>query len=149
MWQVPSMAIAATGGLWFGVTLVDSSLPKTGLLVFAAIIDFLTILIVIRIRWVLQKSLDLQKAIEGRSGKERAGLIVICWSVMLFAAAILSVLGAFNTHELAKKTALPALPMECNFDSTVNVGSLQPSSISLPIQRQKTSRHQASKKQCP
>ncbi|MGT2457645.1 hypothetical protein ACU4GI_47785 [Cupriavidus basilensis] len=143
------MAIAATGGLWYGVTLVDGSLAKIGLLGFAAIIDFLTVVIVARIRWVLHKPLKIQKAFEGRNGKENAGLIVGCWILMLLTATGLSVLGAFNTHELMKKTAPAALPIECKVDSTINVNALQPASAPLPIQRRKSPRYPASNKQCP
>lgn len=149
MWQVPGMAIAATGGLWYGVTLVDGDLAKIGLLGFAAFIDFLTIIIVLRIRWVLQKPLEIQKIFEEKNGKEKGRLIVACWSAMLLAAAVLSVLGACNTHQLAKKAALPALPMECKVESTISVNALQPVPASLPTQRRKSARYPASKKQCP
>lgn len=149
MWQVPSMAIAATGGLWYGATLVDGNLAKIGLLVFAAIIDFLTIFIVARIRWVLQKPLEIQKIFEGRSGKEKVGLIVACWIAMLLTATGLSVLGAFNTHELMKKTVSAASPMECKVETTISVNALQPASPPLPVQRRKSSRYSSSNKQCP
>lgn len=149
MWQVPGMAIAATGGLWYGVTLVDGDFAKIGLLGFAAIIDSLTVVIVLRIRWILQKPLKVQRTFEGKSGREKAGLMVCCWSIMLLTAAVLSVLGVFNTHQLSKKAPLPALPMECKVDSTINVSALQPVPASPSTQRRKSARYPASKKQCP
>ena len=37
MWQVPSMVIAITGGLWYGATTVDELQARTVVLAFAAV----------------------------------------------------------------------------------------------------------------
>ena len=54
MWQVPSMVIAITGGLWYGATTVDELQARTVVLSFAAFFSVLTIVIIWRLRQLIQ-----------------------------------------------------------------------------------------------
>lgn len=107
MWQVPGMAIAITGGLWYGATTVESSLPRAWVFVFTAIVDLLTVAVLLRLRERIQIHIDHQSNFSGQSGNTdgRKGTVVAWWSFALFTAAALSALAAYNPEAFVKKPA--------------------------------------------
>jgi hypothetical protein len=105
MWQVPGMAIAITGGLWYGATTVESSLPRTWVFVFTAIVDLLTVAVLWRLRERIQSNIDQQSNFSGQPGNKdgRKGTVVACWSFALLTAALMSGFAAYYPEALAKK----------------------------------------------
>ncbi|GGP23793.1 hypothetical protein [Silvimonas iriomotensis] len=93
MWQVPSMTIALTGGLWYGTTQVDSAVPKILLLLFAFIVDIATIFVLSRLRDIIEKQIQIQNSFTAPAStyvvqvspqkKERDRIVVKCWAVDL------------------------------------------------------------------
>ncbi|AXF12986.1 hypothetical protein [Paraburkholderia caledonica] len=151
MWQVPGMAIAVTGGLWYGVTLIDGAIPRIGILLFAAIIDLLTICVIWRLRGIIEKQIRIQKKFAGEEDgarRERDRIVVFCWSFMLAAATLLSAIGPFFVSDLSKKKADPAPALECYNDTNVNVDALA-TGYASPPKISKRTHHELSKKQCP
>ena len=75
LWQVPTIAITLTGGLWFGVTKIDVILGKQGLLALAGLTDFLLIFVVLRVRHLFGEYLRAQKGFcEAREIKNESHL---------------------------------------------------------------------------
>jgi hypothetical protein len=108
MWQVPGMAIAITGGLWYGATTVESSLPRTWVFVFTAIVDVLTVVILWRLRERIQIHIDHQSNFSDQPGKKdgRKRTVIVCWSFALLTAAFMSMVAAYYPEALAKKPAI-------------------------------------------
>jgi len=115
LWQVPTIAITLTGGLWFGVTKIDVIIVNQGLLSFAALADFLLVFVILRIRHLLGEYLAAQKGFcEKREIKREHGpwflpnwTVVTCFSVLLLAATAGSIYGIVNAEVLiAKSSAL-------------------------------------------
>ena len=106
MWQVPGMAIAITGGLWFGVTTINNDPPKVCILIFAAMVDLITVPVIFRLRGVIEKQILVQRELADgtvATKKERDRIVVLCWSFLLVGAAMLNIIGACNVSELDKK----------------------------------------------
>lgn len=116
MWQVPGMAIAITGGLWYGTTAVDADLARTWVLSFTALVDLLTVGIIWRLRHLIAIHLAFQHSFEARvRSKERGGwIVVICWGLILSVAAVLSVLGAVYPSYLTKTSNADKSVPSCN-----------------------------------
>lgn len=131
MWQVPSMAIALTGGLWYGTTLLDSAKPRIALLLFAFLVNFVTIFVLFRLRSIIEKQILIQNRFaEGvplktdepdSPKKERDRIVVKCWSALLVGAAILSVAAAFSPSELSAKKTDSSGTMACHIQ--LDIGS--------------------------
>src|SRR5690606_32520393 len=119
LWQVPTIAITLTGGLWFGVTKIDVALAKIWLLTFAAVADFLLILVILRIRFLFGQYLEAQKGFcpKREIGSEKgpwcfpSGTVVTCFSILLTLASMGSLYGVFN---LAALTPMPSSIGESN-----------------------------------
>jgi hypothetical protein len=151
MWQVPGMAIAVTGGLWYGVTLIDGTIPKIGILLFAAVIDSLTICVIWRLRDVIEKQIKIQKKFAGEDNggeRERDRIVVSCWTCMLVVAALLSAVAPLFAADLYKKKADTTPAFECYNDATINLDVVATAPTSFPKLR-KRAHHETSKKQCP
>lgn len=152
MWQVPGMAIAVTGGLWYGVTTVEADLPKIFALIFVAIVDAITIPIIWRLRGVIDIQIKVQRSFSPslpQVKKERDRVVVSCWAFILALAATLSVIAAANVSQLNKqKKDDPKGQAECRVEADIKV-ELSPataaSAASLPAKRQIYTR----RKQCP
>lgn len=105
MWQVPGIAIAVTGGLWYGASTIVSDIAKTMVLLFAFAIDLLLIVIIFRVRYLIQQQLDRQTAFQADkipTNKWRY-LVVIIWTLLLVAAASISITGALNPDDIAQR----------------------------------------------
>jgi hypothetical protein len=95
LWQVPTIAITLTGGLWFGVTKIDFALAKVGLLAFAAVADLLLILVIFRVRHLFGQYLEAQKGFcTHREIKSESGpwglpgrTVVSCFAILLLIAS--------------------------------------------------------------
>lgn len=114
MWQVPGMAIAITGGLWYGATTIDAEIPRSWVLGFAAVVDVLTIFIIWRLRSLIEIQIGHQRSFEGaENNKDRWKRVVItCWTLALAAAAVVSGAGAVHPSALTKKLP-PNKPEPC------------------------------------
>ncbi|CAN7467614.1 hypothetical protein [Paraburkholderia hospita] len=150
MWQVPGMAIAVTGGLWYGTTLIDAAIPRIGILAFAAIVDGFTVWIIWRLRGVIEKQIKIQRCFAGDIGpkRERDRVVVLCWTIMLVVAGLLSLAGMLFAADLTKKLPLAPSPTQCRLENTVTVEASEMRdavTVVRPILRHR----QASKKQCP
>ncbi len=104
MWQIPLIAMTLTGGLWFGVTKVgDFALFKLALLFLAAVGNIGLILVLTRLRYLMQKYLDWIEAYnaagyvsgEGTGFFTRSRLVRTVFQCLLGAAAAIS-LGLFG-----------------------------------------------------
>jgi hypothetical protein len=71
MWQVPSLAIALTGGLWYGATLVGDETTRRLLLGFSAGVDLLTIITLLRLRSVIGVHINFQKQFAGATSQDQ------------------------------------------------------------------------------
>ncbi len=125
MWQVPGMVIAITGGLWYGATTVESELPRTVVLLFAALFDILTILIIWRLRDLIEKHITLQRSFSSSTDSASKGkkTVIICWSAALIAAAVVGLVGAAFPSSLTKK---PVIAPETRCCPVVQVISKEP-----------------------
>lgn len=88
LWQTPLLFMTLTGGLWFAVaslSLIEAA--RVGLLVFAGLANFIMIVALYRLRYVMQR---IQDQIRTRDGRDVIGpnyVIVTCFAVLLLAAA--------------------------------------------------------------
>lgn len=110
LWQVPSMVIAITGGIWYGAASVSADMPKMLALLFAAAVNVLTIPIIIRLRQLVQKHIKIQLAFNNTNDIKGTYTVVTCWILLLVTAACLSVVGALNVDKIRveDKNATPS-----------------------------------------
>lgn len=114
LWQVPGMAIAVTGGIWYGAASISNDLAKILVLLFALSVDILTIVVLLRLRNVIQTQIDLQNKFSSIStGKGR--VVVRCWSTLLAIAALLSLIATFNTEKISITKSSPLKPSTNNY----------------------------------
>ncbi|ABA72480.1 hypothetical protein K7459_06550 [Pseudomonas fluorescens] len=104
LWQVPSMVIAITGGIWFGAASITSDMPKVLALSFAAAVNILTIPIIIRLRHLIQKYIKLQLAFMNKEDGKGGRTVITCWILLLSIAACLSIAGASHTDKINIET---------------------------------------------
>lgn len=102
MWQVPLIAMTLTGGLWFGVSSIskDSGLSflRPGLLLLAGIGDVLLIVVLERLRYIVNEYLEWLKAAHPRGHVAADGewwmnhrrVVKTCFQIMLGFAAVAS-----------------------------------------------------------
>lgn len=60
LWQVPLIAMTLTGGLWYSVA-TTNSLPTVAvraLLLLTALVDIMLILVLLRVRWVMERYIE-------------------------------------------------------------------------------------------
>ena len=96
LWQVPTIAITLTGGLWYGMTKIDTPMMREGLLAFAALADLLLIIVLLRIRFLFGQYLVAQKGFNPKFEiKSENGpwilpgwTVVTCFAVMLLVGAV-------------------------------------------------------------
>ena len=115
MWQVPSMSIAITGGLWYGTTLIDHTLARALLFVFAALVNLLTIGIIWRLRNIISKHIFIQSKILGNPEPPeiwKKYVVAVCWSVSLLSGSALSVAAAFHPN-ISSKNIDSKVPQTC------------------------------------
>jgi hypothetical protein len=146
MWQVPGITIAVTGGLWYGVSLLENNDTKQFALIFLAVFDFLMILVLLRLRDVLDRYFNLQKNSNFEKQPIHAAastwtiwsilfawtkwkyLVVGIWSVLLCVAGILSMVGAIHPERLnsIKLGARQAIPLTIEVDRASHAEILPP-----------------------
>ena len=100
LWRVPSMVIAITGGIWFVAASLESDFTKTLVLSFAGLVDFLTILIIFRLRSLISMQIKIQNRFSGLSKSKKSHVVVWCWTLLLVAAGILSAVGATRPSDV-------------------------------------------------
>lgn len=89
MWKIPIIVITLTGGLWFGVGSLDiSSSAKTSLLFLTGAANVIFILVLIRLRYVMNQILKEIRKYQGRS--LGLGYVFICLfsSLLAFSAGV-------------------------------------------------------------
>ncbi|MDN3578280.1 hypothetical protein QWZ03_16040 [Chitinimonas viridis] len=136
MWQVPGMAIAITGGLWYGATTLETEAPRVWVFGFTAIVDFLTVVILWRIRSLIEVHIEHQRGFsppESAEAKSKCSwrwacawpkrTVITCWTIALLAAAAVSIAGAFHPSAVSKPKTQEPTRACCNV------------SIDLPTQR--------------
>lgn len=118
--QIPTLAITLTGGLWFaaGVTEKMQNPLRFGLLIFAGLCDIGLVLVILRVRDVFHSYLEKAKAfhpesfVEGRPASPKMGRLgdysmVTVYALLMFAACLLSMLGAFAFYWPFSPRTLP------------------------------------------
>lgn len=116
MWQVPTMAIAVTGGLWYGAATIDADAARSWVFGFASIVDFLTIITLLRLRDIIGHEMNIQKTLVGGTKPKSifpGYTVVLCWSIALFTAVVIGIVGACNS-EAFKKTKEDPTPRIIN-----------------------------------
>lgn len=104
LWQVPTIAITLTGGLWYGVTKIDVYFVREGLLAFATLSDLLLILVLLRVRFLFGQYLAAQRGFNPRFEIRKENgpwilpgwTVVTCFAVLLFAGAAGSAYGVWQ-----------------------------------------------------
>lgn len=99
MWQIPLIGMTLTGGLWFGVSKVDSRVFRAGLLMLAAFGDVGLIIILQRLRHIMAGYLDWLKAAfpNGHVAAPKKGVftgertVKLVFQALLGSAALISV----------------------------------------------------------
>jgi hypothetical protein len=108
LWQVPTIAITLTGGLWYGVTKIDAFIVREGLLLFAGLANILLVIVVLRIRFLFGQYLGAQRGfnpkMELKSERGPFGLpgwtVVSCFVALLAIGAIGSIYGATHLKKI-------------------------------------------------
>lgn len=92
MWQVPVLAMTVTGGLWFGAaTLREMSGFQTILLALAGVANLGFVVVLIRLRYVMQKYLEAMKGYHATSFVEtKGGWVAGTFCLLLLLSAIAS-----------------------------------------------------------
>jgi hypothetical protein len=104
LWQVPSMVIAITGGIWYGAASLSDELPKVLALAFTAVVNLLTIPIIIRLRQLIKIHINLQLAFNRQTDRKGSYTVITCWTLLLLTAAGLSIAGATHTEKLSTES---------------------------------------------
>jgi hypothetical protein len=100
MWQIPLIAMTLTGGLWFGVSTVQNQPAfKLGLLGLAAAGDLILILVLERLRYIIERYLNWLEAAHSRGfvaapgtrWRNRPNRVKQAFQLMLLFAAGISV----------------------------------------------------------
>jgi hypothetical protein len=118
--QIPTLAITLTGGLWFaaGVTEKMQNPMRFGLLVFAGLCDIGLVLVILRVRDVFDSYLERIEAfrpesfVAGRPQQPKMGRLgsysmVTVYALLMFAACLLSMVGAFVFYWPFQNRMLP------------------------------------------
>ena len=108
LWQVPGMAIAITGGMWYAAASLGHISAKIAILIFAALVCFTTIVVLWRIRSIISIQLKIQKRFANERKDKINRVVIICWSLLLLLAAALSIAGACNADDVSLSNA-PAI----------------------------------------
>lgn len=94
LWQVPGMVIAITGGIWYGALSIPDERARSLALLFAATVNLVTIMIICRLRTIIDIQITLQNNFNKIKRKHGKNIVVWCWTFLLLAASILSLLAA-------------------------------------------------------
>jgi hypothetical protein len=89
LWQIPIIVTTLNGGLWFSVANFPfTPHAQTDLLGFATIADFLMIVVLWRVRIVLNGVQEQISKLDGRSLGKARFIVVTCFTVLLGVAAL-------------------------------------------------------------
>jgi hypothetical protein len=115
MWQAPTMAIAVTGGLWYGAATIDADAARSWVFTFASLVDLLTIATLVRLRQLIGNEIRTQQVLAGPSPASSLPrhFVIACWATALIAAAAIGLVGAVKA-DIFKKTAERAMPPTLN-----------------------------------
>lgn len=144
-WQIPGLAIAVTGGLWFGASTMTDPGTRQWVLWFTALADLLLIIVLFRMRYLFQLSLDFQLAYEASernarvdSAPKRKGfryLVVSLWAILLLGASVVSLVGACNPDQVEHYSVRERLRLRVHVDPTpAGISAPEPSPIAtMPL----------------
>lgn len=105
LWQVPGMVIAITGGIWYGTLSISDESTKSFALLFAAVVNLITIIIIWRLRKIIDMQIALQNIFSKIKKTHGKNTVVWCWTLLLLAALILSLLA--SSHSPTATTTKP------------------------------------------
>lgn len=81
LWGVPVMVMTVTGGLWFAIAKYEmTSYSRVVLLLFAIVFNVVFIAVLIRLRMIMDKLLELTNKYEGIEHK-KGFVVVYCFSL--------------------------------------------------------------------
>jgi hypothetical protein len=122
LWQIPGMVIAVTGGIWYAASTVQAEVPRAVAFYFAGIFNILTIPILIRLRWLIERQIALQLQFEGVPQKRGFRYLVIgCWTVLMATASIVSVLAGWNSSLFTKpEDPAKSVASNCSLEVAIN-----------------------------
>jgi hypothetical protein len=143
LWQVPGMAIAITGGIWYGVANIQADVPKTWVLSFVGIFNILTIFVLWRLRYLIGQHLSVQENFlakpEVKQNQWHPNYIVVgCWSTMLAFSALLSFAGAIHPASINESPAVThrSIEMELQLKTLLKEQTLIHAQMQMLIQEQ-------------
>ena len=111
MWRVPILVMSLTGGLLVAVATFDLSDPaRQGILVFAALVNLAFIIVLFRLRFVMDRIL---KQVHDYQGTEyqKGFCVVRTLSAILFISMIGSIYSAYNVSDVFRKNEIATV--EC------------------------------------
>lgn len=100
LWQVPSMVIAITGGIWYTASTVGD-FPRILALYFTAVVNILTIPIILRLRQLIGKHINFQLKFNKQNDSKGNYTVITCWILLLLTATSLSIAGACNAEKFS------------------------------------------------
>jgi hypothetical protein len=125
LWQVPGLAIAITGGLWFGVTSLVEPGSKQIVFLFTAVVDALTVITLWRLRQIIQLQIDIQNQFSeyvqakydevSKKGQLPNRTVITCWSAALLGATFISLLGVIWPPSFPKNENEVLTCCECDY----------------------------------
>ena len=101
MWQIPLLGMSLTGGLWFGVSKVGSSVPFQVFLLLLAVAGNIGLIIILqRLRYIMSQYLNWIEAFDasgfvsakGGVGFEKSYVVKRTFQILLFLAALFSII---------------------------------------------------------
>jgi hypothetical protein len=129
LWQVPGLAMAVTGGLWFGVTSLSEPSSKQIVFLFTAIVDGLTVITLWRLRQIIQLQIDIQNQFSEymqtqhaeTSKKDRLPdrTVIRCWGAALMGAVLISLLGASSPPSFSKNESTVSTCCDCDHGNEI------------------------------
>jgi len=108
------MVIAITGGIWYAASTSDD-FPRTLALYFAAVVNLLTIPIILRLRQLIGKHINFQLQFNKQKDSKGNYTVITCWILLLLTATSLSLTGAYNVEKFSTKKRKDATQTTNNY----------------------------------
>jgi uncharacterized membrane protein YbhN (UPF0104 family) len=110
MWRIPVMVMTITGGLWFAIAKFEmTSYSRSALLLFGIILNAVFIIVLFRIRVVMNKLLKLTNEFEGIPHK-KGFFVVWCFSFGMLAMIIACAVAMVSLDKVFEKTERSVQP---------------------------------------
>lgn len=138
MWRVPVILMTLTGGLLFAIAKFDmSSLARSGLLLFVAAMNIVFIIVLFRLRSVMESILVKIKYFEGTTHKKWF-YTVRCFAAGMIFVSVLCVFAAIKQESVFKNRAVSqgvsaVNSVELNLGAEINELGISTSNYQLNI----------------